>query len=406
MMATQDQGEGEYLAPLDDEDRAEIVVAPSNPFGSNKPAVSNAAGAAASSKAIAEIQAALVIAQSNPRNQLAAMDRILLAFQRPGLAEKAMYAYARGGSSITGPSIRAAEAIAQQWGNMDFGWREIDVRPGTPNRAGESTVECFAWDLETNTRSIKTFQIKHERHTKSGTTKLTDPRDIYEMLANNASRRQRSCMLAVIPIDVVDSAMAQAAATLRATVKITPELIASLISKWAEYGVTKEALEKKLQRRIEAIMPAQVVSLGSIYNSVKDGMSVAADWFELAPVDPTPPNGKAPTEGSKTNQIAAKLAQKVAPKPEPAQTPEKDPEMMEQIADEGSGAVTPAAPPQATQAPNFKSMDDEQIAVLLKETADSKGIDNKAFAAIVRRFGKMSKAAAPSIYRALLFEGN
>ena len=99
-----------------------------------------------SQRAIAEVQAALVIAKQFPRNPIEAYDRVMNACQRPGLAQSAVYSYARGGSSISGPSIRLAEMLAQNWGNIQYGIRELS------SDNGESTVEAFAWDVETNTR--------------------------------------------------------------------------------------------------------------------------------------------------------------------------------------------------------------------------------------------------------------
>ncbi|MDT1904179.1 hypothetical protein FPK34_26285, partial [Acinetobacter baumannii] len=72
---------------------------------------------------------------------------------------------------------------------------------------GESTVEAFAWDVETNTRQTKVFQVPHIRYTRNGSKKLTDPRDIYELVANNGARRLRACILGVIPGDVIDDAV-------------------------------------------------------------------------------------------------------------------------------------------------------------------------------------------------------
>jgi len=104
-----------------------------------------------SARAIQEVQAAMAIAKRFPRDVPAARERILQACRRPVLAERAIYAYPRGGQTITGPSVHLAEAMAQNWGNMQFGIRELS------QQAGESTVEAFAWDMETNTRAIKTF---------------------------------------------------------------------------------------------------------------------------------------------------------------------------------------------------------------------------------------------------------
>ena len=99
-------------------------------------------------RAVAEVQAALVIAASRPRNELRARDRLLQACQRVNLASGALYQYTRGGTAVSGPSIRLAEAAARAWGNMNYGFRELS------RRTGESECEAFAWDLETNTLSL------------------------------------------------------------------------------------------------------------------------------------------------------------------------------------------------------------------------------------------------------------
>lgn len=249
-----------------------------NPFDDGKSLAPNMSTsvtqATESSRAVAEVQAALFIARTNPRDQKRAMDRILNACCRPSLAETAIYAYARGGSSITGPSIRLAEAIAQQWGNMQFGIRELS------NQGGKSEVQAFAWDVETNTRREITFTVPHIRHTKKGSYKLEDPRDIYELVANQGARRLRACILAVVPGDVVEAAVNQCQLTLQAHSDVTAEGIKKLIEAFEPFNVTKAQIEKFCQCRAEAIKPAQIVRLRSIYTSLRDGMSSAGDWFE------------------------------------------------------------------------------------------------------------------------------
>lgn len=234
-------------------------------------------------RAISEVQGAIILAKKFPRNQIEALDRIMTACQRPGLAEQAVYEYARGGSAISGPSIRLAEAIAQNWGNIQFGIKELE------QRNGESTVEAFCWDMETNTRQVKTFQVKHERYTKRGKYKLEDPRDIYEMTANQGARRLRACILGIIPGDVIDAAVAQCEETLKAKADTSPEALKKLADAFAALNVTKDQIEKRIQRRLDTITAAQLVQLRKVYNSMKDGMSNAADWFEL-PEEKNPEN--------------------------------------------------------------------------------------------------------------------
>jgi len=255
----------------------EVTTRPANPFGDAQVAARPASNAVSNTdqhRAIAEVQAAMMIARMNPRDPIAAMDRILNACTRPTLADAAVYTYSRGGSDVSGPSIRLAEAMAQSWGNLQFGIRELE------QRNGESTVQAFAWDVETNTRREVVFQVPHTRHTKRGTTKLEDPRDIYEMVANQGSRRLRACILAVIPGDVTEAAVNQCETTMKTKADTSPEAMLKMIGAFADFGVTKEQIEKRIQRRLDAIQPAQVVSLKKIYASLRDGMSSPADWFE------------------------------------------------------------------------------------------------------------------------------
>lgn len=279
------------------------------PFSGDLPVpVQESGGAlveAAVQREIAEVQAAMAIAKRFPRNQRQAMDRIIVACQRPGLAEGALYSYAKGGSNITGPSIRLAEALAQNWGNLQFGIRELE------QRIGESTVEAFAWDLETNTRQTKVFQVRHVRKARGNLNTLDDPREIYEMVANQGARRMRACILGIIPGDVVDAAVEQCEATLKTKADISPDAIKKMLEKFGEFSVTKGMIEKRIQRNLEAITAAQLIGLRKIFNSLKDGMSKADDWFESSPEVKEEPKKttRKPKEAPPEAQEGAKAAE-------------------------------------------------------------------------------------------------
>lgn len=250
-----------------------------NPFGkevSIRQETSVIAGAE-QQRAIAEIQSAMVIAKRFPRDQMAAMDRILRACTRPTLAEGALYTYTKGGTEITGPSIRLAEAIAQAWGNMQFGIRELDQRDG------ESTVEAYSWDIESNTRQVKVFHVKHKIKAYGSLKELTDPRDIYELTANQGARRLRACILGTVPGDVVEAAVKQCEETMETSCDTSPEKIKIMVESFGKYRVTADMIKIRIQCNVEAIRPAQMVQLKKIYASMRDGMSKASDWFEIAP---------------------------------------------------------------------------------------------------------------------------
>lgn len=289
-----------------------------NPFAVQKKEMTSASPTAASdeARAIQEVQASMVIAKKFKRDQIGAMDRILTACTRPTLAEGALYEYSRGGTKITGPSIRLAEAIAQAWGNIIFGMRELS------NENGTSVIETFAHDLETNTCQVKAFSVPHRRYTKNGAYDLTDPRDIYEMVANQGARRLRSCILGIIPGDVIEGAVKQCEETLKASVDMTPDAIKKMSNVFADIGVNKKMIEARIQCRIEAIRPAQMLTMRKIYNSIIDGMSSPEDWFdpELTAVDDL--NRKFSKEEKKAG--APPKAKKDAPKDTPKDTPKSE----------------------------------------------------------------------------------
>jgi hypothetical protein len=95
----------------------------------------------------------------------------------------------------------------------------------------------------------------------------------------------------------------QCQATLKLKVEVTPERLQSLVTQFAEYGVTKAQLEKRIQRRLEAMTPGIMVQLGRVFTSLRDGMSEPGDWFpdEATPGAGQDAPGEAPVPQAGTN---------------------------------------------------------------------------------------------------------
>lgn len=228
-----------------------------------------------SDRAVAEVQAAYVIAKKFPRNQSEAYLAIMESCKRPFLAEQAMYAYPRGNQVVKGPSIRLAEVLAQNWGNMDAGIRELSQADGV------SIAEAYAIDLQTNTRVTKIFHVPHIRYTKKGSQKLSDPRDIYELVANQGARRMRACILAVIPGDVVEAAVQQCEKTLLDGKEPIVDQVRKMVMAFDELGVKPSHIEGNLGHSMEAIIPQEIVKLKAIFKSLRDGMAKREDFFDM-----------------------------------------------------------------------------------------------------------------------------
>lgn len=228
-----------------------------------------------SARAVAEVQAAYVIAKKFPRDENQAYMAIMNACKRPTLAEHSMYAYPKGGTMVTGASIRLAEALCQSWGNVDCGIRELSQDHGV------SVAEAYAIDLQTNTRITKVFHVKHSRDTKRGKVTLTDQREIYEMVANQGARRLRACILGVLPGDIVEAAVEQCKKTLESSDVPIKEQIRNMVKAFDEFGVKVEHIEKRLGHKLDATIPSEIVGLKAVYKSIKDGMADRSQFFDF-----------------------------------------------------------------------------------------------------------------------------
>lgn len=275
--------------------------------------------AVAQAKAVAETLAPYELAKRFPRDEMKAADEILMACQRPKLANAAIYEVPRQGGTISGPSIRLAEAIAAKWGNITSGFRVLQ------SDQLQSSCVAYAIDLQTNVRVERSFVVSHMRHTKGkGDYLITDPRMIYEAIASQASRYRRNCILELIPSDVTEDAMDQCRETQNATTDTSPASIRKLLAAFEKFGVSKAMIEKRIQRHIDTITPAQYISLTKIGNALKNGETTVGECFDLNIVDtnaaPPEPAAEPSKKKSGLAAVAAKAAAK-AKEPEPPAEP-------------------------------------------------------------------------------------
>lgn len=264
-------------------------------------AVSPRQGGAMADRTVAEIQAQVFMAKQFPRNENQARARILRACQRPGLAAKAIYTYPKGGQRVSGPSIRLAEAMAQAWGNLDFNTVILE------QRENESVCLSYCWDVETNTRASRSFIMPHKISTKNGERVLTDPREIYELAANQGARRLRACILSIIPGDIVDEAIDACCNTL-ATGNKKPliDRLRELTDRFMTYySVSLKEIERYFGYPLDSFTEMDGVSLAGIYTALRDGTAKREDFFQLPKIagaeEESAPDGKAdgPKKGNK-----------------------------------------------------------------------------------------------------------
>lgn len=229
------------------------------------------------SRAVQEVQAAVLVAQKMPRDEIRARKRILDAAKRQTLAENASYCYPRGGQTVTGPSIRAAETLAKYWGNISYGTKELNQ--DLANHTSE--MLAYAWDLETNTRVEKVFQVQHKRDKRSGSVMLSDSRDIYELTANQGARRVRACILGVLPSDIVEDFIKECDKTLEGSNDVPlKDRVRAMIESFEKLGVTQDMIEQRLGCKADVIIPKQLADLRKVYTSIKDNFGKIGDYFK------------------------------------------------------------------------------------------------------------------------------
>lgn len=232
------------------------------------------------SRAIMEVQGAIMMAKKFPRDEQLALSKILNSCAQPALAEVAQYAYPRGGQMVEGASINLAKEMARHWGNIQFDIVELSQ----DNDKGVSEIMAYAWDMETNHRACRTFNVTHERYTRNnGRKRLVDPRDIYEHTANFGSRRLRACILDLLPDWAIQSAVETCNNTLlKNNEGSLEENLQKMIQAFSEFNITQQHIEKRLGHNFDVTTAGELAQLRKIYRSLRDGMTKPSDVFDVS----------------------------------------------------------------------------------------------------------------------------
>ncbi|MEU6496412.1 hypothetical protein ABZ890_39550 [Streptomyces sp. NPDC046984] len=200
------------------------------------------------SRAVAEVQAAVIVARQFPRNEAQAIAKMRTGFAQHSLAVRSFFRFRRGTSNVSGETIQFAKELARCWTNIHYGVHELR----RDDAAGESEMQAWAWDLETNERASTTFIVPHTRWTtEGGGRRLEDPRDVYENNSNNGARRLREMIFSVLPDWFREQAKEIANTTVEKGQGAKPlaQRVADCIAHFEGLGVTVEQLEENRSGR-------------------------------------------------------------------------------------------------------------------------------------------------------------
>lgn len=275
-------------------------------FGGRAPAVSQAT-AIEQQRAISEVQAAVVVAQNCPRDMARAEEEMKYVCGKMSMANHAFYQVTNRG---TGPSVHLMRELARIWGNVQFGVNELHRN----DDLGESEVQAWAWDVQTNTRSSRTFIVPHQRMRQGARVDLTDLQDIYLNNQNVGARAVRECISTVLPRFFTEEAQNICRRTIEhGEGKPLAERIAGAVKTFDGIGVTERQLEIRLDKKRGQWDAGDVAQLTIAWQSISRGESQQDELFPPIPTDTADeiaapekkPAKKAPAKKAQARKVSA-----------------------------------------------------------------------------------------------------
>jgi len=219
-------------------------------------------------KAAVDVQVAT--AKAYPRDRQKAMQAIVAEalMDSESMVYTLRYRDRESGETkvVKGPSIRLAEIIMQNWGNLRVWATVIESRPEYIRARGS------AWDVQTNAWGNEEVIVPTlDRHGKPLHDRL---RIIYQQVA--ISKALRNAILRVIPRSVVNTVMQ----AIERQQPVTPKAIAG-IRDWLRRVGVSEAVACRVvgAQSLDNLTPAQLSTLRGIYAAIRDGEMTVEEAF-------------------------------------------------------------------------------------------------------------------------------
>jgi hypothetical protein len=283
--------------------KAELMVmgstASQDALGRQELALSDASARALAAQETAKIQARVVMALQRPRDLDQVSQDLRKECQRAAFTATARYSIARGGTKITGWSVRMAEVAARAMRNLDIGVMPI----GEDAQARKLLV--YVEDLESNTRETypvtvsktierKAFRDRDTGHegppsgrTVVGQRKNSQGETVYIVEATDdemrfAERRatqtaKRNLILAAVPGWILDDCLPIWQATEEKRVKGVYQdpdgERKNLILQFENIRVTVEQLTEYVGHDLAGCTPDELLRLREVYCGIVDGMT-------------------------------------------------------------------------------------------------------------------------------------
>jgi hypothetical protein len=218
----------------------------------------------------AEIDQQVATAKAYPRDLAVCSDELkALVTMDLDTAESCVYSLPRDGKAITGPSVRLAEMAVSSWGNVRAGWEVVEIT--------DKWVECrgICHDMQKNVVALagakRSIWGRNGRYSENmiQTTTMACGAIAY-----------RNAVFKAIPAALIKGAMDSAHQKIVEEVGDYKEKLQQVVAAFEKERITERQVCKYLGiDQIAEVSAQQYVQLRGIYNAVKNGESVAGDYF-------------------------------------------------------------------------------------------------------------------------------
>lgn len=229
----------------------------------------------------------LWLAQNKPRAEATCYAKMITAMGRATMAERATYSFKRGKGNVSGPSVTLARELARIWGNVRYGFRIVEASPDYTH------IRAYAHDLESNAfieAEDRFERLIQRKDYQTGKTHWVEPdeRDARELLNRRASLLIRNCILQVLPGDLVDECVNEAARTMKKAAagelsQNRDDAVRRLVATFHKLGVTQEQIERRIERPAAQVSEEQLVDLRSVLGGIREGLTTVDKEFPPVP---------------------------------------------------------------------------------------------------------------------------
>lgn len=250
----------------------------------------------------AELKGQIFMAKSYPRDETAAAIKVRKACGNPTFADGCVYSFPRGGSTISGPSVKLAREIARYWPNLKYGLRIVASTADTVHIKGY----CFDLEMNTLVEAEDQFAKLIQRRVKGADGERTtqwimpDERDLRELVNRRGAILVRNCILQLTPSWLTDEAIAECRKTMNAVARgdletDKPTHIRNILAAFVDLGVDQQMIERRLGGPMITINEDKLAELRQMFKSITDGNSTVRDYFGEGGGDDEAPEPTKPT---------------------------------------------------------------------------------------------------------------